>query len=52
MAVFPKRPDSETDVKAYLHYMVERIEFSISNLEKEILTLKKQISDNGGNDNG
>lgn len=38
MAVFPKRPDftSVESIKDYLLYMIERLEFTIAKLEKEL----------------
>lgn len=47
MAVFPKRPDlhDEQATRDYIKYMVERLEFIISQIEKKIQEL-------GGTNNG
>lgn len=46
MAVFPKRPDlhDEQATRDYIKYMVERLEFMISQLEKELADLKGEIN--------
>ena len=42
MAVFPKRPDGQTDPQEYLRYMVEQLEYTIAQLEKLIKALEEE----------
>ena len=45
MAVFPKRPDlhDEQSEKEYIMYMVERLEYTIDQLRKEIAELRRNL---------
>ena len=57
MAVFPRRFSALSgDAQTYIPYMVERLEFTIANLEKENAQLKQRIAAleaaNGGENDG
>lgn len=46
MAVFPKRPDlhDEQATREYISYMVERLEYAIQQLQREIVEIKEEIN--------